>query len=48
MDDKYNWKIKRDKQAFLALETGDIFYGYSIGAERGVVGEVGFNTGMPG
>ena len=29
----YSWKEKRKKSAFLALENGEIFKGYSFGAE---------------
>ena len=45
---KWNWKEKRDKPAFLALEDGSILRGYSVGARRDNVGEVVFNTGMTG
>jgi len=43
-----DWKERRDKNAFLALEDGTIFRGYSVGARRDAVGEVVFNTGMTG
>jgi len=45
---KYNWKEQRDKRAFLALEDGSVYHGYSVGAEADVLGEVVFNTGMTG
>ncbi len=45
---KWNWKEKREKPAFLALEDGTILRGYSVGAKRDNVGEVVFNTGMTG
>ncbi len=48
MTDKWNWKAKRDKNAFLALENGTIFRGYSVGAASDELGEVVFNTGMTG
>ncbi len=44
----WNWKEKREKKAFLALEDGTIFRGYSVGASTDMVGEVVFNTGMTG
>jgi carbamoyl-phosphate synthase small subunit len=44
----WNWKEKREKKAFLALEDGTIFRGYSVGAPTDMVGEVVFNTGMTG
>ncbi len=48
MVSKWNWKAQREKKAFLALEDGSIFRGYSVGADRDSVGEVVFNTGMSG
>lgn len=45
---KWNWKEKREKKAFLALEDGTIFRGYSVGAPVDKVGEVVFNTGLTG
>jgi len=48
MQDTYNWKEKREKQAFLALEDGTVFRGYSVGAPVDGVGEVVFNTGLTG
>ncbi len=46
--DRWNWKAKREKKAFLALEDGTVFKGYSAGAECDSLGEVVFNTGMTG
>src|SRR5210317_268650 len=46
--DQWNWKAKREKKAFLALEDGTVMRGYSVGAETDAVGEVVFNTGMCG
>ncbi|MFA6815697.1 MAG: glutamine-hydrolyzing carbamoyl-phosphate synthase small subunit [Lentisphaeria bacterium] len=48
MSKNWNWKAKREKEAFLALEDGSIFRGYSVGAEKDSLGEVVFNTGMSG
>lgn len=45
---KWNWKEQREKKAFLALEDGTIFRGYSIGAEVDKEGESVFNTGLTG
>ena len=45
---KWNWKEKREKKAFLALEDGTIFRGYSVGAQIDKVGEAVFNTGLTG
>ena len=45
---KWNWKEKREKKAFLALEDGTIFRGYSVGAAVDSLGEAVFNTGMSG
>ena len=44
----WNWKEKREKPAFLALEDGTIMRGYSVGAAVDSVGEVVFNTGLSG
>ena len=44
----YSWKEKRKKSAFLALENGEIFKGYSFGAKVDKLGETVFNTGMSG
>lgn len=43
-----DWRTQREKAAFLALEDGSIFRGYSVGAARDTLGEVVFNTGMSG
>ncbi|MCF7792167.1 MAG: glutamine-hydrolyzing carbamoyl-phosphate synthase small subunit [Victivallales bacterium] len=48
MKNSYNWKKRREKTAFLALEDGSVFYGYSVSAEKDIKGEVVFNTGMTG
>ncbi|NQZ56877.1 MAG: glutamine-hydrolyzing carbamoyl-phosphate synthase small subunit [Lentisphaeraceae bacterium] len=45
---KWNWKEKREKKAFLALEDGTIFRGYSVGAAVDSLGEAVFNTGLTG
>lgn len=42
------WKIQRERQAFLALEDGSVFYGYSVGANLDCFGEVVFNTSLSG
>ncbi len=44
----WNWRERREKPAFLALEDGTILRGYSVGAPKDAVGEVVFNTGMTG
>ncbi|HRU00627.1 MAG TPA: carbamoyl phosphate synthase small subunit, partial [Victivallales bacterium] len=44
----FNWLEQREKKAFIAFEDGDIYYGYSIGANNDTLGEVVFNTGMTG
>ena len=46
--DRFNWRARRERKAFLALEDGSVFRGYTIGAARDAVGEVVFNTGMSG
>lgn len=38
----------RMKKAYLILEDGTVFTGYSIGSERSVVSEIVFNTSMTG
>lgn len=43
-----DWSERRDKKAFLALEDGSVFRGFSVGAGADAVGEVVFNTGMTG
>jgi carbamoyl-phosphate synthase small subunit len=44
----YNWLAQREKKAFLALADGTLFRGYSVGADRDILGEVVFNTGLAG
>ncbi|MCD8283400.1 MAG: glutamine-hydrolyzing carbamoyl-phosphate synthase small subunit [Opitutae bacterium] len=44
----YNWKERRERAAYLALEDGTVFRGYSVGAAKNCVGEAVFNTGMTG
>ena len=44
----WNWKEQREKKAFLALEDGTIFRGYSVGAPIDKLGEAVFNTGLTG
>lgn len=46
--ESYNWAAQREQKAFLALENGAIFHGYSIGAPVDGPGEVVFNTCMTG
>ncbi len=46
--DKWQWRAKREKTAFLALEDGTIYRGRSVGAARDMLGEVVFNTGLTG
>ena len=48
MSDRFNWKAKREKKAFLALADGAVFRGYAFGAATDTVGEAVFNTGMAG
>ncbi len=48
MNAKWNWLVKREKTAFLALADGTVFHGYSAGAANDALGEVVFNTGMSG
>lgn len=48
MSSAWNWRARRDKNAFLASEDGTIYRGHSVGAEQDRVGEVIFNTGMSG
>ncbi len=47
MDSSY-WKKLRTKNAVLALADGTVFKGYSFGANKDLLGEVVFNTGMSG
>jgi carbamoyl-phosphate synthase small subunit len=44
----FNWKKMRKKEAFLALASGEVFRGYSCGADIDVLGEVVFITSMTG
>lgn len=44
----WNWREKRERAAFLALEDGTVFRGHSVGAAKDALGEVVFNTGMTG
>lgn len=44
----YNWSAQREQKAFLALENGHIFHGYSIGAPIDAPGELIFNTNTTG
>ena len=37
-----------DKKAYLVLEDGTVFEGYSFGAQKDTVGELVFTTGMCG
>lgn len=48
MNNKFNWKAKREKKAFLALADGAVFHGYAFGSATDTVGEAVFNTGMAG
>lgn len=48
MTNKFNWKAKREKKAFLALADGAVFHGYAFGSATDTVGEAVFNTGMAG
>jgi len=43
-----NFKERREKKAFLVLENGKAFRGYSVGAEIDTCGEAVFNTGLSG
>lgn len=45
---QHSFKQMRERKAFLALENGEVFYGYSFGAKKDSLGEVVFNTGMSG
>lgn len=46
--ESYTWQVARERAAFLALEDGSIFHGYSVGAPVDRPGEAVFNTGMTG
>ena len=43
-----NIKINIDHNAILVLETGDVFFGQSIGKKGFTIGELCFNTAMTG
>ena len=43
-----NIKINKHQNAILVLETGDIFFGQSIGKKGFTIGELCFNTAMTG
>jgi carbamoyl-phosphate synthase small subunit len=45
---RWNWSEQRSQAAFLALQDGTVFRGYSVGAAQDGLGEVVFNTGMSG
>ncbi len=45
---RWNWREKREKAAFLAMEDGTVMRGWAFGARVDTVGEVVFNTGMTG
>ncbi len=44
----HHWKEQREARAYIALEDGTVFRGYSVGAKKNAVGEAVFNTGMTG
>ena len=44
----WNWKEQRERPAFLMLEDGSVWRGWSVGAPVDSVGEVVFNTGLSG
>jgi carbamoyl-phosphate synthase small subunit len=48
MKPRWNWSAQRRREAFLALEDGTVFRGWSAGAARDALGEVVFNTSMTG
>ena len=48
MNEKFQWKAKRERKAFIALADGTIFHGYAFGDKKDTVGEAVFNTGMAG
>ena len=47
-DFKEQWKLQRERKAFLALADGTVFRGVSFGDPHDCVGEAVFNTGMTG
>ena len=48
MNEKFQWKAKRERKAFIALADGTVFHGYAFGDKKDTVGEAVFNTGMAG
>ena len=48
MNEKFQWKAKRERKAFIALADGTVFHGYAFGEKKDTVGEAVFNTGMAG
>ncbi len=48
MTKNYNWSERRAKKAFIALEDGSVFKGYSVGAKLDKEAEIVFNTGLVG
>ena len=48
MNEKFQWKAKRERKAFIALADGAVFHGYAFGEKKDAVGEAVFNTGMAG
>ena len=48
MNEKFQWKAKRERKAFIALADGSVFHGYAFGEKKDTVGEAVFNTGMAG
>lgn len=48
MNEKFNWRAKRERNAFIALADGTVFHGYAFGKLKDTEGEVVFNTGMAG
>ena len=46
MNEKFQWKAKRERKAFIALADGSVFHGYAFGEKKDSVGEAVFNTGM--
>jgi carbamoyl-phosphate synthase small subunit len=48
MNEKFQWKAKRERKAFIALADGTVFHGYTFGDKKDTVGEAVFNTGMAG
>ena len=47
-NERFRWKEKREKRAFLALADGAVFRGWAFGAKKDGPGEAVFNTGMAG